>query len=165
MSSVGSQTENQSSVLQKAPILSRRGLTVLLALMCLVPVLTILALQLTMPPVHTGKLHAEVALRNVPPQVYYDLDADQRVPFPTASLVVKNRGNETWTHLNIRINRHYQIYEHKYPIEPGQERGFLLDRFVSRTGAVFDVRLVQPKNVEIYARLPDKSRATHVEDF
>ncbi len=155
-----------SSVLADAPVLSRRGLTRLLILMCAVPIVTVTVLQITMPPVKPGYLKAECQFLEVPPRSYYMTPLEDRVPFPTAALMVKNTGPEPWTHLNIRINNgHYQIYEHGSPLEPGQERTFLLNRFVHRSGAVFDVGINRPDSVEIYARLPDRSRGTFEAEF
>ena len=130
--------EQLSTVLANAPALSQRGLTRLLILMCIVPIVTVLALHFSMPPVKPGYLKAELGLVNVPPTTYYNETAlEDRIDFPTAELVVKNTGEEAWTHLNIRINSgHYQIYEHGSPLEPGEERKFLLNRFVHRSGAV-----------------------------
>lgn len=155
-----------SSVLNQAPALSRRGLTTLLIVMCTVPVVTVLVLHFTMPPVVPGSLSAECGLLEVPPASYYDTPLSERMSFPNAALVVKNTGDQSWTHLNIRINNgHYQIYEHGSPLEPGQERTFLLNRFVHRSGAVFDVGINRPYSVEIYARLPDRSRGTFEDDL
>ncbi len=158
-------SNSPSSKVRSAPVLTRRGLTTLLALMCFVPVITISWLQLTMPPVRPGELKAEVALQSVPPASYYELPTDQRTPMPLATIIVKNTGDEPWTHINVRINRNYQIYEHNVPLQPGQARGFLLDRFVSRTGSTLNIRAERPKDVEINSRLPDGSRATFEQDF
>ncbi|MGI9517013.1 MAG: hypothetical protein ACR2NP_08215 [Pirellulaceae bacterium] len=155
-----------STVLADAPALSRKGLTRLLILMCVVPIATVLILQLTMPPVNPGSLKADCRLVNVPPAKYYETRLEDRISFPTAAIVVKNTGEESWTHLNIRINSgHYQIYEHGSPLEPGQERTYLLNRFVHRSGAVFDVGINRPYSVEIYARLPNQSRGTYERDL
>jgi hypothetical protein len=144
-----------------APRLSSRGLTSMLVVMCLVPVVTLTVLQLTMPPVRPGYLRAEIGFRNVPPSSYYQLPLDQRLDFPEAEILVTNTMDVPWTNLNIRINNgNYQIYDHQVPIEPGQQRAFLLNRFVHRSGAIFQVGIVRPVNVEIYAALPDRSRAT-----
>ena len=166
-SPVAVEDEQLSTVLANAPALSQRGLTRLLILMCVVPIVTVLALHFSMPPVKPGYLNAELGLVNVPPEAYYDeTPLEERIDFPTAELVVKNTGEEAWTHLNIRINSgHYQIYEHGSPLEPGEERKFLLNRFVHRSGAVFDVGINRPYSVEIYARLPDRSRGTFEQDL
>lgn len=147
--------------LAEAPALGSRGLTVLLLLMCLVPVVTIVALQIYMPPVNPGYLQAEIELRDVPPRSYYELSPDQRREFPEAEVLITNVMDVPWSNLNIRINHgHYQIYDHEFPIEPGQQRAFRLNRFVHRSGAVYQVGVVRPRHLEIYAALPDRSRAT-----
>jgi hypothetical protein len=159
-------SEPCSTVLAEAPALSRKGLTRLLILMCTIPVVTVLILQLTMPPVKPGYLKAECRLVNVPPPAYYETPLEERIGFPTAAIIIRNTGEESWTHLNIRINNgHYQIYEHGSPLEPGEERSYLLNRFVHRSGAVFDVGVNRPSSVEIYARLPDRSRGTFEEEL
>jgi hypothetical protein len=148
-------------LIAEAPLLTSRGLTILLVLMCMVPVVVIIALQVLMPPVRPGYLRAEIELRNVPPPSYYELPADQRREFPEAEVLITNIMDVPWTNLNVRINNgHYQIYDHVFPLRPGQQRAFRLDRFVHRSGAVFQVGIVQPINLEIYAALPDRSRAT-----
>ncbi len=155
-----------SSMMAAAPSLSRRGLTSLLVLMCIVPIGTVTVLQITMPPVKPNTLTAQVSMVDVPPPIYYERDLEDRLIFPDATLVVKNMGQQAWTHLNIRINGgHYQVYEHAAPLEPGHERSYLLNRFVNRSGAVFQVGITRPDSVEIYARLPDKSRGTYEGDL
>ncbi len=158
--------QKESSVRAAAPRMTRRGLTWLLTVMCVVPLVTLVVLQLTMPPVRPGTLLAAVALKSVPPGSYYETPLDERRQFPNAAIEVTNTGEAPWTHINVRINNgHYQIYEHEIPLEPGKSRSFLLDRFVNRSGAVFDVGIVRPYNVEIYARLPDKSRGTFEQEL
>ena len=148
----------ESTTIQQAPRLSRRGLIWLLGLMCLVPIVTIILLWRTLPPVFPGQLKAEIQFNNVPP-------TRERAAIPAAAIIVKNMGEQDWTNINIRINTHYQIYEHGNPIAPGQERGYLLDRFVSRTGARYDISRVPLSHVEIYARLPNSARATFEQDI
>ena len=48
----------QHAAVHKVPELSRRGLTLMLAMMCLVPIATIFLLWKTLPPVEAGKLQA-----------------------------------------------------------------------------------------------------------
>ncbi len=147
--------------LSDAPSLSSRGLTILLVLMCLVPVVVITILQFAMPPVKPDFLRADIELRNVPPSSYYQLSLDERRDFPDAEVLITNTMDVPWTNLNVRINNgNYQIYDHDEPVLPGQQRGFLLNRFVHRTGAIYQVGLVRPSDLEIYAALPDRSRAT-----
>lgn len=148
-------------LMKEAPELTSRGLTAMLIGMCMVPVIIITVLQLTMPPVRPGYLQAEIELRNVPPASYYQLPPEQRREFPEAQVLITNTMDVPWTNLNIRINHgNYQIYDHEQPIEAGQQRSFLLNRFVHRSGTEMQVGLVRPTDVEIYAALPDRSRAT-----
>ena len=144
-----------------APLLTARGLTIMLVIMCVVPIVIITVLQFTMPPVRPGFLKADISVRNAPPRSYYRLPPEQRREFPEAELLVTNLMDVPWTHLNIRINHgNYQVYDHVTPLGPGETRAFRLDRFVHRSGAEFQVGVVPPQNVEIYAGLPDRSRAT-----
>ena len=148
-------------LMKEAPELTSRGLTTMLIGMCLVPVIIITVLQLTMPPVRPGYLQAEIQLRNVPPASYYQLPPEQRRDFPEAQILITNTMDVPWTNLNIRINHgNYQVYDHVQPIEAGQQRSFLLSKFVHRSGTELQVGLVQPVDVEVYAALPDRSRAT-----
>ena len=155
----------QSLAVRAAPRLSKERLSLLLILMAITPVLTIIWLQAVLPPVKPGKLPAEASLYNVPPPSYFEQKVSERPTLPPASVIVKNVGDEEWTHINIRINRNYQIYEYGAPLLPGSERNYRLDRFVSRTGATLDVSRVRINDIEIYARLPNRSRATFEQDF
>jgi hypothetical protein len=84
--------------------------------------------------------------------------------FRGREIVIQNQENQDWTHLNIQVNRHYQIYDTK-PIEAGSERTFKLDRFISRTGARFSLRYNELQSVRVYARRPTKDRATFFKEF
>ena len=154
----------QSNALTNTPQLSSSGLTRLLILMCIVPIVTIAALFWYMPPVFEGQLEASVTAEDLPAASYYDTHYTERAEVPTAVLVVHNESDQEWTHLNIQVNKHYQIYEHE-PIPAGETRRFRLDRFVSRTGAKFEVRYNPLRYVRIYARRPTKDRATFATDF
>ena len=154
----------ESSAMQASPRLSHRRLTLMLAIMCFVPVVTILTLWQMMPPVHEGQLEASVASVGIPPAAYYETHYSKRGEVPPGELLVKNESDQDWTHLNIQINRHYQIYDIE-PIPAHSERTFRLDRFVSRTGARFQVRYNPLKSVRIYARRPTKDRATFFHEF
>lgn len=155
-------SQPESSMRAAAPELTSRGLTSLLILMCTVPVVTIAVLWTVMPPVFPRTLNAEFSLADVPPKSYYEATPlSERSEFPNAMLVIKNTGDQTWTHINVRINSgKYQIYETNDPIKPGEERRFKLNRFVHRSGAIFQVGINRPYSVELYARLPDRSRGT-----
>ena len=158
------QEEMTSSALGTAPHLSSRGLTILLSIMCLVPVVTIAALFTYLPPVFEGKLEASVSAEDLPAASYYDEHYTQRKPVETGLLVIHNDSDQDWTHLNIQINKHYQIYEHR-ALAAGESRRFRTDRFVSRTGAKFDLRYNPLSHVRVYARRPTKDRATFATKF
>ena len=155
---------SQSTVICSAPRLTSRGLTLLLAGMCAVPIATIAMLFYYMPPVHVGELQASISAEGLPPGSFYDLPYDQRTAVPDGVLVVQNDSEQEWTHLNIQINKHYQVYDHQ-PIPPGGVRRYRLDRFVSRTGALFQLRINPLRSVRIYARRPTKDRATFFTEF
>ena len=150
--------------LDRAPQLSSRGLTVLLCIMCLVPVVTIAALFSYLPPVFEGKLEASVSAEGLPPGSFYDEHYSKRPPVEHGVLVLHNDSEQDWTHLNIQINKHYQIYEHR-TLAAGESRPFRTDRFVSRTGAKFDLRYNPLRRVRVYARRPTKDRATFATSF
>lgn len=147
-----------------SPRLSHQGLTIMLALMCIVPIVTIAAMWAFLPKVQKGTLHAEFAAEGLPQPTYYDTDYRERDDFKGGQLVVRNLSDEDWTHLNININRHYQIYD-KEPIPAYSEKRYNIDRFVSRSGARFSLRYNPLLSARIYARLPSKNRATFECEF
>ena len=155
----------QSSTIRTAPKLSGRGLTILLCFMCVVPVVTIAWLWSVMPPVFEGQLNADVSIVGAPPMDYYNRRLHERPPIQNVKVLVKNRGPEAWTNINVRVNKLYQIYEYRVLTEPGTVTEYDLTRFIFRNGAGFDIRFNPVKHVEIYARLPDGSRATFEKDF
>lgn len=156
--------DRSSSALRITPTLSPRGLSILLCVMCLIPVITIFQLWRILPPVYEGELEAAVSARNLPDAEFYELPFEERPAVPTGQLLIRNLSDQDWTHLNIQINRHYQIYD-TVPIAAGQTREFDLDRFVSRTGARFQLRYNPLEFVRIYARRPTRDRATFEFDF
>ena len=153
-----------NSALQRAPQLSSRGLTLLLVMMCLVPVATIAALFTYLPPVFEGELDASVSAEGLPAASFYDDHHSERVKVESGTLIVHNDSDQNWTHLNIQINKHYNVYEHR-ALGPGESRPFRTDRFVSRTGAKFDLRYNPLRHVRVYARRPTKDRATFATEF
>jgi hypothetical protein len=154
----------ESSYERNAPRLSRGRLTIMLVLMCVVPLLTIFTLFQILPPVEEGTLEASVSAEGLPAAEFYEIAYDQRAPFAGGVLVVNNESTQDWTHLNIQVNRNYQIYDIE-PIPAGGSAKFQLDRFVSRTGARFSLRYNPLKSVRIYARRPTKDRATFYYEF
>lgn len=155
---------HESTVYQNAPRLTQRALTTTLVAMCVIPVLVIMAMFIYLPQVHEGDLQASVSAAGLPAAVFYSQDYDQRPPVAPGELIIRNDSDQDWTHLNIQINGYYQIYVRE-PIPAGQERSFKLDRFVTRTGATFDLRYNPLKYVRIYARRQTKDRATYSTEF
>jgi hypothetical protein len=154
----------ESKVIEHAPRLTPRGLTIVLATMCAIPIATISGLYWYMPKVYEGQLAASVSAEGLPPAAMYDLAYDARPKQFDGVLIVNNLGDQDWTHLNIQINGHYQIYD-RDSISAGGSRRYRLDRFVNRTGAVFNLRYNPLKSVRIYARRPTKDRATFFTEF
>ncbi len=161
---IASPPAEKSTAFKKSPQLSHRGLTAILVFMCLVPVVTIFALFQFLPPVYEGQLQASVSAAGLPSAEYYAVEYYQRPPFTGGELIVNNESDQDWTHLNIQVNRHYQIYDID-PIPAGTSKRFQLDRFLSRTGARFSLRYNELKTVRIYARRPTKDRATFFYEF
>ena len=136
----------------------------MLSVMCLVPVVTIAALFTYLPPVFEGQLEASVSTEGLPSGTYYQDHYSTRAPVDSGVLIIHNDSDQDWTHLNIQINKHYQIYEHR-TLEAGESRPFRTDRFVSRTGAKFDLRYNPLSHVRVYARRPTKDRATFATSY
>jgi len=153
-----------SSEQKKAPQLSHRGLTIMLTLMCLIPVATIAALWGYLPPVHEGELEANVVAENLPAKDFYTIDYYKRPPYDQGVLILKNESDQDWTHLNIQVNGNYQIYD-KEPIVARGERRYDLSRFLNRTGARFSLQYNELNRVRVYARRPTKDRATFYHEF
>ena len=157
-------TSEISTEVAQSPRLSHRALTIILVCMCLVPVATIFALFNFLPPVFEGQLQASVSADGLPTEEFYQVEYYKRPPFSGGELIVNNESDQDWTHLNIQVNKHYQIYDTE-PIPAGTSKRFQLDRFLSRTGARFSLRYNELKSVRIYARRPTKDRATFYHEF
>lgn len=149
---------------QKSPRLSHYGLTVMLAVMCGIPLATIFVLWQYLPPVFEGKLEANVIAEELPGADFYAIEYYKRPPVEGGTLIVQNKSDQDWTQLNIQINGNYQIYDTK-PILAKQEKRYLLNRFVNRTGARFSLQYNELRRVRIYARRPTKDRATYYHEF
>jgi hypothetical protein len=150
----------RSKLAKNIPMLSPFGLKIALAIMCLVPVVIILALFSYMPPVYEGKLECKITASGLPSQAFYDVRYDLRPEFGGGELVVENLSDQDWTHLNIQVNHHYQIHDSE-PIAAHSSRRFDLERFVNRTGARFKVRYNELNYARVYARRPTRDRATY----
>jgi len=147
-----------------APKLNHLSLTLLLMLMCLVPVVTIFALWGYLPDVHEGQLKAEVYAEGLPPKEYYSTEYYKRLPISDGVLVLKNVSDVDWTHLNVQINGNYQIYDRETIPAHGQ-REYILGKFLNRTGAKFQLQYNELDRVRVYARRPTKDRATFEHKF
>lgn len=152
----------RSKAMQQSPQLSSAALTRLLIGMCLLPVITIFALFLYMPPAAEGELDCQFSAIGLPDEGFYAIEYRLREEYDGGELVVTNREAFDWTHLNMVVNGHYQVYD-KEPIAAGTSKHYKLERFVSRAGARFSLRYNQLKSARIYARRdnPKHDRATY----
>lgn len=156
-------THTESSAVRNAPRLSTRTLTIMLALMCMVPGIVIFSLTKLMPPTAEGKLEGSVILVNVPTEIsYYEVeDLGQRKDVSEASVILKNESESEWQHIVIKVNNRYDLKDHTNPIPAGGQRSYLLNRCVSRTGARFDLRQLPLSHVRVFAKQVDRgNRAT-----
>ena len=160
----GKIANQQSSIAKPMATLSPDALRWILAAMCVTPVIIILALFWYMPPVYEGLLEAKLTATGLPPKVYYEEKYYERVGHEGGQLVVENLSDQDWTHLNIQVNKHYQIID-KVPIKAHSVKAFDLDRFVNRTGARFSVQYNELASARIYARRPTRDRATYACEF
>jgi hypothetical protein len=154
----------ETSFRRAAPKLNPRMLTILLVSVSIVPPITIAVLWAILPPVKANQLRAEVEIAQAPAASYYDQEFADRKFEPNVSVVIRNTGNQPWTNINVRVNRQFNIYDHELPLEPGQQRSYLLSRFLSR-GTFFDMRYSPVRQVLVYARLPDGSHATFAREM
>jgi hypothetical protein len=154
----------RSTAMQLSPQLSSAALTKLLIAMCLLPIITITALLILMPPVAEGELLCQFASKDLPDQDFYAVEYWRRDKYELGELIVTNREEHDWTHLNIQVNSHYQIYD-RDTIAAGTSKSYKLDRFVSRAGARFQLQYNPLKSARIYARRPKGDRATYYCEF
>ncbi len=160
-----------SSIAKPMATLSPGALRYILAAMCIVPVAIILALFAYMPPVYEGLLEVKITATGLPPATFYEADYYKRPEqlngqsvADSGTLVVENLSDQDWTHLNIQVNKHYQIID-KEPIKAHSTRVFDLNRFLNRTGARFSLRYNELSHARIYARRPTRDRATYACEF
>lgn len=163
---VGDDSFPRSTAMQQSPQLSSTALTRLLIGMCLIPTITIFALWAYMPPAKEGELKCQFAAKDLPGQEFYAIEYWKRDEYKLGELLVSNLEEHDWTHLNMQVNGHYQIYD-KEPIPAGTTKVYKLERFISRAGARFNLQYNQLKSARIYARRdnPKHDRATYSCDF
>jgi hypothetical protein len=135
-------------------------LTGLLVTVTLIPPTMIVVLWAILPPVKANQLLAEVHVENAPSPSFYLQEFSDRTFDSNVQIIVKNVGDVPWTNINVRVNRYYNIYDHEHPVRPGDQRAYLLSRFLYRD-VFFDMRYNPVRTVMVYARLPDGSRATY----
>ncbi|HMO15721.1 MAG TPA: hypothetical protein PKD64_16670 [Pirellulaceae bacterium] len=156
--------ESKRSLIDRAPKLSRRVFILLLVLVALVPAVAVYWINQILGPAYQGKLEASILLVDVPPAPYYELPIRERPEIEAARVIIHNESDSEWTHVNVRINRHYEVYDME-PLPAKTSRSYLLDRFVARVGAVLDIRQVKIKQVEVYGRVPSGGRGTYQQRF
>lgn len=160
--------EMTKSHMDMAPRLSPLGLTILLGVMCVIPLATIAWLQVKLPAASTQTLKANVTHRNpLPDSIYEQPLYDRRAPEIAPSLLVENLGSEQWTKVNVRINKWFEFYYDR-PVDPVELNGrveVLLHRCRGKDGTPFDPLRNPVENVRIFARLPSGKRATYVQEF
>lgn len=153
-------TNTESTAMRNSPRLTTNGLTVMLTAMCLVPVITIFALWQILPPPEEDKLEVEVTKVGVPDMDYYFQDIEDRKDVQDAYIVVKNKSETEWRHIFIKVNKHYDVHDHD-PLKAGEERIYLLNKFVGRTSARYDLRQLPLHHIRIFAKQMDSgARAT-----
>ena len=145
--------------------LSSRGLTILLVFMCIIPVTFVLMLHFTWPPNEEGKLEADIRLSAHPGSEYYEQDIYQRQFIPEASIVLTNESDGPWRFIIITVNHRFEIIDKEQPLEPGEQRRYLLSRFASKEGALFELRAQPVKNVRVFAKVESNKRYTKTVEF
>ncbi len=149
-----------------APTLTNRGLTLLLVMMCIGPMLIIAWLWSILPEINEEQLEAKVTAVNFMPDSYFEIPIEERpYPEPGPRVLVQNLGDQEWTLINLIVNGAFQTYETKVPLEPGKSMEFELDLCLSMNGARFNPKLLKVPRVRVFARLPSKVRATHTHYF
>jgi hypothetical protein len=154
----------ESTAQRKAPRLGAKGLTLALLIMTVIPVGTVLAIWTYLPQVYEGQLDATASADGLPPADFYLVRYDLRPPWQGGELILTNNTDEDWSHLNIQVNGFYQIHDIE-PIPAGESKSYKLEKFLTRSGARFQLQYNQLKKVRVYARLPGGNRATFAHEF
>ena len=167
MANVAAETEKRSlNIVENTPKLSPYVLSMMLILMCIVPLATIAFLWAKLPPARVESLDAVIIPVNLLPAEVFAQPYDQRLFAPVPpSVIVRNVGDEPWTLVNVRINNWFEYYETHLPIPPGGEIEVQLHLCRGKDGTPFDP-LQQPlRQIRVFARLPAGYRATHSQEF
>ena len=151
-----------------APRLKPRTLTIMLAVMCCVPVATIAWLWVKLPPASVESLEARIIAANFPPESFYKQTVyeKEKLAIPP-TLAIENIGDQEWTLVFVQINKWYQFSETHNPVKPSPD-GRLeipLTYCFGKDGTTFDPTSQPIRHVRIFARLPNNTRGTYSQEF
>lgn len=138
--------------------LSRRGLTILLIIVAATPVVAVLYLWNTLPPVQQRPL--KVALEQVDAIAPEPNSVSQTVaPIDPAKRRVQFRNNsdEVWSNVAVTVNERFHFHR-PGTLAPGETVEIYLAQFAMRSGGHFDPAVIDVTSVEIAARLPSGAR-------
>jgi|GEM_PF-3486059 len=147
--------------------LSRRGLTILLLIVAATPVVAVLYLWNTLPPIHQRPL--QVALEQVDAVAPAgDLQASgsngtAAAPADAASRLLRfrNDSDEPWTNVGVTLNERFHFHR-AGTVAPGETVELYLTQFALRSGGKFDPAVIDVDSVAITARLPSGARGLFV---
>jgi len=167
MANAVAETEKPSlNIVENTPKLSPYALSVMLILMCIVPLATIAFLWAKLPPARVESLDAEIIPVNLlPPETFKQPIRQRVIPSVLPSVIVRNVGDEEWTLVNVRVNNWFEFYETHLPIPPGGEIEVPLHHCRGKDGTPFDPMQQPLRQVRVFAKLPAGYRATHSQDF
>jgi len=146
--------------------LSRRGLTILLLIVAATPVVAVLYLWNTLPPIHQRPL--QVALEQVDaiaPEGEHQASGNQGAAAPADAasrlLRFRNDSDEPWTNVGVTLNERFHFHR-PGTLAPGETVELYLTQFALRSGGKFDPAVIDVSSVAITARLPSGSRGLFV---
>lgn len=142
------QGEGFSLVRKPGLRLERRGLTLLLGGVLLLPILAVSIISATLPTAHDHPLN--VTTRLVKPGT------------AGAAVVVHNQETVELASLRVELNGAY-FHLPKGRLAPDAELELPLDWFAKKTGSTFDPRETPVRAIDISARLPGNRRAVYRE--
>ena len=145
--------------------LSRRGLTILLILVAATPVVAVLYLWNTLPPVQQRPL--KVTLQYVDAVAPSGEERDETAsnggqtvaPVDPAArrIQFRNTGDETWSNVAVTLNERFHFHR-PGTVAPGETVEIYMAQFALRSGGSFDPAVIDVTSVEIAARLPSGAR-------
>ena len=158
----------RESHMDRAPRLTPLSLSVLLLVMCTIPLGTIAWLQVKLPPATISSLEARVTeINSLPDSIYDEPLYDRLLPEIGPSLIVENLGSEQWTMVNVRINNWFEFYYDR-PVDSVELDGkveVVLHTCRGKDGTPFSPLRQPVRTVRIFARLPSGKRATFEQKF